>query len=427
VLFRSAHTILANPSVDYIYTDEDKLSRDGNTCSNPYYKPDWSPEYMLAMMYTCHLGVYRTEILKNTGGYRSEFDGAQDFDLTLRFLSRTSNVTHIPRVLYHWRTWEESTAQSHEAKPNAEVRARKALTEFLNSRDEKFVIRDGPYPGHHEVQFLPSGEPLISIVIPTANADIVVNGKSVRLIDTAIESIIKKTKYLNYEIVVVHNGNLLPEQINYLSNNSKIRLVNYISEKFNLSDKINLGASKSLGEYLLLMNDDISVISADWLQQMAGMIQREGIGAVGPKLLFPNETIQHAGVVLLGGLPGHAYYQWPKNSDGYGLGAKVNRNYIAVTGACAITPKWLFDKVGGYSNRYPVNYNDVDYCLRLHRMGLRSVYLANVELYHLEGTSREGARKVLDSEIRMFQEDWGDIYRSDPYYNPNLNQCEPYK
>jgi glycosyltransferase involved in cell wall biosynthesis len=422
-----ARTIIENPLADYIYTDEDKLSKEGNTCCDPFYKPDWSPEYFLGMMYTSQLGVYRTAILKSVGGYRSEFDGAQDYDLTLRFLGRTNNVIHIPHVLYHRCTRDQATAETHKAKTSATLSARKALTEFLNSRDEKFVIGDGPYLGQQKVQFMPRGNPLISIVIPTANESIIVNQKSERLIDSIIESIEKKTTYLNYEIVLVHNGNLLSEQINYLSNNTKIKLVHYMSESFNLSDKINLGSSKSSGEYLLLMNDDIRIISCDWIEQMVGMLQREGVGIVGPKLLYPDENIQHAGVVLLNGLPGHVYYQSPKNLDGYGCGLKITRNYLALTGACTMTPKWLFDKVGGYSKRYPINYNDIDYCLKLHRMGFRSVYLADVELYHFEGVTRENPRSVLDSEMRMFQKDWGDIYGIDPYYNPNLNQSEPYK
>jgi O-antigen biosynthesis protein len=175
------------------------------------------------------------------------------------------------------------------------------------------------------------------------------------------------------------------------------------------------------------MNDDIRVISKDWLDQMVGMIQRDGVGAVGPKLLFPNGTIQHAGVVLLGGLPGHVYYEWPKDAAGYAMGAKVDRNYLAVTGACTITPKWLFDKLGGYSSKYPLNYNDVDYCLRLHRLGYRSVYLANVELYHYEGVSKEGGRSVSDAEVQLFLDDWSSIYSSDPYYNINLSQNAPYQ
>lgn len=426
-LYWVARSIQENPSTDYIYTDEDKVSKDGQIYYGPFYKPDWSPEYMYAMMYTCHLGVYRATILREIGGYRPEFDGAQDFDLTLRFLNKTNNVFHIPRVLYHWRVWEQSTAQSLDAKPYAEDRARKALSEFLESRHEKFIMCDGPLPGHHQVIFLPKGTPLVSIVIPTANGSININGTVENHIEAVTTSIFEKTKYSNYEIVIVHNGDLLPEQKDFFSKQQNVQLIHYAKSEFSLSEKINLGCAHANGEYLVIMNDDIRVISEDWLDQMTGMAQRNGVGVVGPKLLFPDQTIQHAGVVMLGGLPGHAYYQWPRDAEGYALSAKVNRNYLAVTGACAITPKWLFEKVGGYSDRYPLNYNDVDYSLKLHRLGYRSVYLANVELYHYEGVSKEGGRSVSDSEIQKFLEDWGETYRNDPYYNPNLSQNIPYQ
>lgn len=426
-LYWIAHAILQNPSADYVYTDEDKLSRNGDLCFGPFYKPGWSPEYLLGMMYTCHLGVYRASIVREIGGYRAEFDGAQDYDFTLRFLNKTNNVIHVPRVLYHWRVWEQSTAHSLDAKPLAQERARKALAEFLESRRENFVIKDGPSPGHHRVDFLPKGEPRVSIVIPTANGTIELNGAVERHIEAVTKSIIEKTRYKNYEVIIVHNGDLLPEQEELLSQYKNISLVHYDSRTFSLSQKINLGCAHANGKYLVIMNDDIRVISEDWLGLMTGMVQREGVGVVGPKLLFPDGTIQHAGVVLLGGLPGHAYYQLPRNSDGYALGAKINRNYLAVTGACAITPKSLFDQVGGYSERYPLNYNDVDYCLKLHQLGYRSVYLANVELYHYEGVSKEGGRSVADAEINKFLEDWSAIYSGDPYYNSNLSQHAPYQ
>lgn len=426
-LFWVAYTVLSDPLCDYIYTDEDKISKDGRLNFGQFYKPDWSPEYMLAMMYTCHFSVFRSSILKSIGGFRSEFDGAQDYEMTLRFLTKTNKISHIPRVLYHWRVWEESTAQSIDAKPYAYERAQKALIEYLKSKDENFVIKNDIKAGHHKIVFLPKGSPLVSIVIPTANGSIEINDKTEFHIEAVVDSIISKSNYTNYEIIVVHNDNLTKGQIEYLSAFPNLKLVPYRADEFSLSDKINIGSAYACGQYLLILNDDIRVISGDWLDQMVGMIQREGVGVVGPKLLFPDGSIQHAGVVLLGGLPGHAYYNWPNDAEGYGLSIKVNRNYLAVTGACAITPKWLFDRVGGYSKRYPLNYNDIDYCLKVLQIGYRSVYLADVELYHYEGVSKEGGRSVSNSEIQKFLEDWGGIYLNDPFYNPNLNQMTPYQ
>jgi GT2 family glycosyltransferase len=175
------------------------------------------------------------------------------------------------------------------------------------------------------------------------------------------------------------------------------------------------------------MNDDIRVITGDWLGLMLGMAQRKGIGAVGPKLLFPDGRIQHAGVVILGGCPGHAYYEWPEESEGYALGAMVARNCIAVTGACLMVAKSIFDEIGGFSLRYPLNYNDVDFCLKLHERGYRSVYLPQAVLYHYEGVSKEGGRTVGSSELETFLAEWGEKTRFDPYYNPNLSQHAPYR
>ncbi|MHB8253075.1 MAG: glycosyltransferase [Acidiferrobacter sp.] len=425
-LYEAAKIVIHHPDVDYIYSDEDKVTKDGLRYFGPFFKPDWSPEYMLAMMYTCHMSVFRTCLVMSLGAYNSDFDGAQDYELVLRVVRHSNNIQHIAKVLYHWRVWENSTAQSMDAKPFAHMLARRALELHLKELDEKFAISEAVVPGHHFVDFFPKGNPLISIVIPTANCSMEIKGSIEKHINAVCESILAKTSYYNFEIIVVHNGNLSDDQIEWLNAQTNIVLTHYTSAQFSLSEKINQGAELANGEYLVIMNDDIRVISEDWLTLMLGMVQRDGVGAVGPKLLFPDETIQHAGVVMLGGLPGHPYYQDPKDSLGYGLGLQVNRNYLAVTGACCITPKSIFDQLGGYSNRYPLNYNDVDYCLRLHALGLRSVYVANSLLYHYEGVSRDGGRTVATEEIQKFLDDWGTKYKNDPFYNVNLNQCRPY-
>jgi glycosyltransferase involved in cell wall biosynthesis len=426
-LYGVARTIADHPEADYIYTDEDKVNADGTRFYGAFHKPDWSPEYLHSLMYTCHLGAYRLDIARQIGGYRSEFDGAQDFDFTLRFLLRTQNVRHIPRVLYHWRVWEGSTAQSHDAKPEAEPRARKALEEFLTASGEHFTIGPGPRAGHHEVRFLPRGEPLVSIVIPTANGKIEIDGRTEWHIDEVTATIFAKTTYRNYEIVVVHNGDLRSSQIERLQQHPNVKLVHYQAARFSLAEKINLGCTQAKGKYLVIMNDDIRVITPDWLGLMLGMAQRKGVGAVGPKLLFPDGRIQHAGVVILGGCPGHAYYEWPEESEGYALGAMVARNCIAVTGACLMVPKAVFDEVGGFNLRYPLNYNDVDFCLQLHERGYRHVYVPQAVLYHYEGVSKEGGRNVGAGELDTFLADWGEKIRHDPYYNPNLSQHAPYR
>ncbi|WP_422133031.1 MULTISPECIES: glycosyltransferase [unclassified Endozoicomonas] len=425
-LYHAVISINRNPNVDYIYSDEDKITRNGEKIYGPFFKPDWSPEYILSMMYTCHMSMFRTSLVKNLGGYNSEFDGAQDYELVLRVINQSMNIVHIPMVLYHWRVWENSTAETIDAKPESIGRARKAIENHLDEKKENFSINDSEFKGHFNIDFYPKEESLVSIIIPTANGEIKINGCYEKHINAVCKSIFRLTEYKNYEIIVVHNGNLDSSQLVWLKSFRNIKLSHYQSEQFSLAQKINQGSAAADGEYLVIMNDDIRVISSNWLTLMLGMVQRDGVGVVGPKLLFPDNTIQHAGVVLLGGLPGHAYYKWPVNSQGYALGAAVNRNYSAVTGACSITPKKLFNILGGYSNRYPLNYNDVDYCLRASKLGYRSVYLANVELYHYEGVSKEGGRSVKNSEILTFLEDWGEEFKFDPYYNPSLNQMQPY-
>jgi glycosyltransferase involved in cell wall biosynthesis len=421
-----AVTTLADPEAVYIYTDEDKLTEDGRTCLGAFHKPGWSPEYMLSMMYTCHMSVFKTKAVREVGGYRSEFDGAQDYDLTLRIVATTDKIVRIPRVLYHWRMWSNSTAASIEAKPYSVQRQHKAIQEYLDSLGEKYSIEDGPLPGHHAVVFHPKRESFVSIVIPTANGKMTINGRQERHIDEVIKSILTKSTYGNYEIIVVHNGDLTRAQLSKMNSNPRISLVHYDKPVFSLAEKINMGCAAANGEYLIILNDDVRVITEDWIERMLGVAQRDGVGVVGAKLLFPDRTIQHAGVVMLGGLPGHAYYGQPEDTQGYALGALVDRGYIAVTGACQMTPRALFEEVGGYSLKFPLNYNDVDYCLRLHQKGYRSVSLANVKLFHYEGVSKDGGRAVASEEIQKFLDEWSHLYFSDPFYNPHLSQTSPY-
>jgi len=428
-LYHVGNLVLENPNVDYIYTDEDKISKDGKIHFGHFYKPDWSPEYFLGMMYTCHLSVFRLSIAKKIKGYRSQYDGAQDYDFALRFVAQINqnNIKHIPRILYHWRAWENSTAQNLASKPLAEIRGQKAVKDYLKRNKDKFKISRHKVPGHNQVTFLPKVNSLISIIIPTANKSLRIKNRIENHIDTLVDEILKKTTYKNYEIVVVHNGNLESKQLKLFSKIKNLNLVNYQSSKFSLSEKINIGGAKAKGDYLVLMNDDIRVTDPKWLEKMLGMQQRDKVGIVGVKLLFPDNTIQHAGVTLLNGYPGHPFYNMSEEEHGYGLSTQISRNYLAVTGACSMTPKWLFEKIGGYSKRYPINYNDVDYCLKLHQLGYRSVYLANVSMIHYEGVSKPGGKTVSNLEIKKFLEDWQYLYSHDPYYNVNLNQTAPYK
>ena len=425
-LYWIAHTVISNPTADYIYSDEDKIDKSGTFHYGPLFKPNWCPEYILGMMYTCHLSAFRTDLARKLGGYRDEFRGAQDYDLMLRVTSHTDQIFHIPHVLYHWRVWENSTAQTNTAKPYAQINAVKALREHLSEQADNVKVENHEHEGHYKVTFLPSLFPLVSIVIPTANGHVNLAGRLQENLRSVCESIKSNTSYPHYEIIVAHNGDLSADQLKWLESSTQIKHYKYEDSSFNLARKINSAVRLSNGEYVILMNDDVRVKTHNWLELMAGMAERPGVGVVGPRLLFANGTVQHAGVVLLGGLPGHAYYEWPRNAFGYAMGLQLNRSYSAVTGACCLTPRSLFDRLAGFSERYRLNYNDVDYCLRARELGYRSVYLADVELYHYEGVSKDGGRSVSAEEIDMFLADWGDKYVHDPMYNPNLSQSMPY-
>ncbi|MFZ5630135.1 MAG: glycosyltransferase family 2 protein [Spirochaetota bacterium] len=425
-LYYVAKAIIEQPKVDIIYSDEDKLSADGTVRTGAFFKPDWSPEYIHTFMYTCHLLAYRTRKALTVGSFDSRFDGAQDFDYFLRFTEKSQRIFHIPHVLYHWRIWAQSTASGTDAKPYAFERAHKALRNHLTRTAEQFELQPSKLPGHHDVTFLPRRADLISIVIPTANGGITIGNRLENHIDTLIRQILDESSYQKFEIVIAHNGNLTGDQLAFFEDQQKVKLYHYQSVTFNLAEKINKAASECNGNYLLLLNDDIRVISKNWLERMLGMAQRKGVGAVAPKLLFHNGRVQHAGIVLLQGMPGHPFYGEP-DGNGYGLGIRATRNCIAVTGACKITPAKLFHRLNGYDSAFPMNYNDVDYCLRARELGYRSVYLANVSMYHYEGVSKGTTKQDLSHELVKFRARWAQKYPHDPYYNPNLHQFIPYR
>jgi GT2 family glycosyltransferase len=422
-LFEVAIAHNENPAADWMYSDEDKIDEDG-FCSDAFYKPDWSPEYFLTCMYTCHLGVYRTELVRSIGGFRPEVNGAQDYDLALRLAARNTAVHHIPKVLYHWRTLPSSTASGGDAKDYAYPAAQRALANYLKEAGLSGEVLPGPRHGFHRIRFDIAGEPRVSVVIPSAARLVTYEGKQIDLLRMCVGSILERSTYRNIEIIVVDNGDLRPDLREWLTD--KVQLVTYSSQRFNLAEKINLGATHATGDHLVLLNDDIEVISPDWIEQMLQYSQQPGIGAVGAKLLFPSGRIQHAGIVLLNGNPGHAYYNHPPDEIGYYLSVQLTRNYIAVTGACTMTKADVFREVGGYSEDFPLNYNDVDYGLKLRGKGYRSVYAPGAELYHYESVSKEGAGNIRPGELDKFHRKWGSRYFVDPYYNPNLPQDYPY-
>ena len=414
-LFEAARAIIADPSLDFIYSDEDKIDMTGRHIE-PFFKPDWSPEYFLACMYTCHLGVYRTALVRELGGFRSAFDSAQDYDLVLRVTEKTRRIHHIQDILYHWRMLPSSTAAGSEAKPKAHRTAQLALAEHLERSGEKGRIEDGPSPGFHSARFEIRGKPLVSILIASTCATKKIDGKAVNFLDACIKSIFEKSTWREFEIIVL-DRNQMPAEMEARFQKLGVRRVTY-SENFNWSRVNNLGARHARGSHLLFLNDDMEVLAPGWLEALLEFSQRDEIGAVGAKLLFPDGRLQHAGVVVKQGRPGHPYHCHPGAAPGYFCGNLVHRNCIAVTGACLMTRKEVFDAVGGFDEAFPLNYNDVDYCLKLIASGKRIVYAPRAALFHFESISRPKGFET--EELERFEARWLKKFPDDPYSNPNL-------
>jgi GT2 family glycosyltransferase len=423
----------ARPEADVIYSDEDKLDLAGARC-DPYFKPDWSPDHFLSCMYTCHFMVIRRSVIESVGGFRKGYEGAQDYDLLLRMMERTSAVHHIPRILYHWRKLPESTASAGQAKPWALDAGRLALEDYVRRTGLEADIAPGGAPGLYRVRRKVRGTPLVSLVIPTAGKLRTVGGTSLDVLAQAIRSVVQKTAYENYELVLVLSGarghdasvEALPDSTLQALEGTRHTIVTLDRlGLFNFSASINAGAAAAAGEHLLLFNDDLEVISPEWLTAMLEYSQEPGVGAVGAKLLYPDGRLQHVGIVLgVAGVAAHAYHQHPGVSPGYGGSAVLARNYSAVTAACMMTRRSVFDEVGRFDEKLPTDFNDVDYCLRLQRAGYRVVYTPWAQLYHHESTSF-GARQHDMGELGEMRKRWAGVIDRDPYYNPNLTRDFP--
>ena len=413
-----AAAIDRRPEADMLYSDEDKI--DGNGIrSDPLFKPDWSPEFFLSCMYTCHLGVYRRTLVESTGGFRAAFDFAQDYDLAFRVSAKARAIVHVPDVLYHWRTLPASTASGAEAKPTAELAARRAVQAHVDAQGLAGSVKPGPMPGMHRVKLDLLGCPLISIVIPTAARRLEPDVSRWYILDL-LQSICEHSTYTNYEIVIVENGDIEPALEEALQAFNMVR-VTYREPVFNIAEKMNSGVAAAKGEFVILLNDDMTIITPDWMEELVSWLQRPGIVGVGGKLLFPDNTVQHAGILLLAQGPSHVYYGDADIDPGLVGSALTVRNYSAVTGACLAVRKVDYEAVGGFDPAFRVNYNDVDFCLKLGRLG-RIVYTAFAKLYHYESVSKG---EVILSELSRFNKRWSDIIGKDPNYNVNCSQSSP--
>jgi len=412
----------AHPEADVIYSDEDKLDLQGARC-DVFFKPDWSPEHFLACMYTCHLMVVRRQLMNDVAGFRTGYEGAQDYDLLLRLMERTERIHHIPRVLYHWRKLPGSTASAGEAKPWALDAGRLAVADYVGRNSIEAEVLPGGAPGLYRVQRRIRDRPLVSIVIPTAGRLRDVNGTPVDLLANAIRSVVQKTSYDAYELIVVADEGGVPATTTRALEGTRHTVLPFTRlGLFNFSAKINAGVSASSGEHVLLFNDDLEAISPEWLSAMLEYSQEPAIGAVGAKLLYPDGRLQHIGMVLgVAGLAAHAFHQHPGVSAGYAGSAIMTRNYSAVTGACLMTRRRVFEEVGGFDERFPIDFNDVDYCLRLRRAGYRVVFTPWARLYHHESASF-GVRRQDLAGLAEMRRRWASVIDRDPYYNPNLTR-----
>ena len=428
-LFEIAQAIQKHPRCDVCYTDEDKVTTDLSEHFQPHLKPDFNPDLLRSNNYICHFFLARTSLLRRVGGFRESFDGAQDYDLILRCTEQAREIVHVPEILYHWRTHKASTADNPASKMYAYEAGRRAIADHLKRcgiEGEVFHTKDY---GFYRVIYPVKGQPLVSIIIP--------NKDEPETLRNCIDSILQKTTYQNYEILVVENNSTSKEIFHYYKelnekykeakDNPRVRLLRY-KGSFNYSAINNLGASRAKGDYILLLNNDTLVITPGWIEEMLGVCQRPDTGAVGAKLIYPDGTIQHAGTVVgIGGIAGNLFVDMPASRTGYLHKASLLQDMSAVTAACMMLKKSVFDEVKGLEEKLAVAFNDVDLCLRIREKGYLIVYDPYAELYHLESKTRgaeDSEEKVrrFQSEIEFFRTRWIDILKKgDPYYNKNLS------
>ena len=421
-LFQFARYLNCSPATDMIYSDEDRIRTDGGLFE-PFFKPDWSPEYAEAFMYTGRLACYRTDLARRAGGFRPEYASAWEYDFMLRFIEKTQKIGHVADILYHRSASAPGAADcSEEARQNGDDLAAKALRDRLKRLKRSGAVLSAGYPGCFETRYDVTGHPLVSIVIPSAGKSAKLPTGETDMLSNCVNSISTKTTYSNYEIVVVDNNDLAEHTLRAIERND-CRFVHY-EGPVNIAAKMNLGARHARGEYFLFLNDDVEVISPDWLEVMLQIFERPNVGVVGAKLYFGDRTIQHVGVVLTHrGIPEHVLRGTSGSSLGYFFSSVTNRNYLAVTGACLMTRKDVFEKLEGFNCALAINYNDIDYCLRVHEAGLRIVFAAQAELFHYE--AKTGRAMTNWHDHNLFKELWGFETKSDPYYNVNLRTDPP--
>lgn len=421
-LFECVKAFNENPALEVFYSDEDKMTMDGNKFFQPHFKPDFNLDLLCSVNYICHLFVVSRQLVEKVGILRPEYDGAQDYDFIFRCVEATDQICHIPKILYHWRSHEQSTSENPESKRYAFEAGQRAVQAHYDRIGVNAQVLQGEYLGLYRTRFLRERDPLISIIIP--------NKDHIDDLKRCMDSIEAKSTYRNYEYVIVENNSTREETFAYykeLEETNPKAHVFYWDGPFNYSAINNFGAERAKGEYLLLLNNDTEIINPDCLEELLGYCMRADVGIVGARLYYEDDTIQHAGVVLgFGGIAGHCFVQQPRSSTGYCHRIICAQDYSAVTAACLMVSKALFDQVGGLSEDLQVAFNDIDFCLKVRDQGKLVVYNPYAQLYHYESKSRgleDTPEKIarFNKEIATLEQHWPDIFRRpDPYYNPNL-------
>lgn len=421
-LFEVIRVLNAQPDADVIYTDEDKVTMDLSEHFQPHFKPDFNLDLLRSNNYICHFFVVRRSIVERVGGFRPAYDGAQDYDFIFRCTEEARKICHVPEILYHWRTHKASTADNPASKMYAFEAGRRAIEAHLERVGERGNVTHTKDYGFYRVKYPVQGEPLVSIVIP--------NREEKDTLKACLDSIKEKTTYGNYEIIIIENNSTSREIFDYyeeLQKDSRIRVVRWERE-FNYSAINNYGTGFARGDYLLFLNNDVTVITKNWLEELLGICQRPNVGACGVRLYYPDDTVQHGGVIVgMGGIAGNVFTDMPRERTGYLHKAALLQDLSAVTAACVMMKKEVFLEVGGFTEELAVAFNDVDLCLKMRRNGYLIVYNPFVELYHMESKSRgteDSKEKVrrFQSEIEYMRCHWLDILKGgDPYYNKNLS------
>lgn len=415
-----ALAVTSRPDTDLLYTDEDKIDAGGNRCE-PYYKPDWSPDHLLSVMYVLHFLVIRKSLFWRIGGLRPERSGAQDYDLALRAGRVARHVHHIPRILYHWRMIPGSAAAEVDAKPYALQAARAAVEDAVAASGLEAAVEDGLLQGTFRVRYSLAANPPVTLLVFTNDSERDVPGRGrINMVRHFLRSIVDRSSYGNYRIVVVDNGNASAETRRLVSEVGGTMLSYAPEATFNYARKANFATRHVSTEHVVYLNDDLEVISEGWLEALLELSQVPEIGGVGGRLLYPNDRLQHSGVVLgVHGGVGHAFWQLSRGEVGYSAYTHLIRNYSAVSGAVFATRMQVMDAVGGFDERLKIDYNDIDLCLRMAKRGWRTAFTPHCELYHFEGSTQ--ARTIqAHEETALFHERWRTVIDLDPYYNPNL-------